>query len=63
MKWGRNTIDSIRKFTQFNLTIFFVAMVMVFIGRTLYGKSPLNAVQILWINLITDTLASFAIAT
>lgn len=36
---------------------------MAFIGSVFLTDSPLTAVQMLWINLIMDTLASLALAT
>ena len=38
-------------------------MGIVFIGSVLLKDSPLNAVQMLWINLIIDTLGALALAT
>lgn len=63
MKWGRNIFDSIRKFLQFQLTVNFVALVMAFVGGAVLRESPLNPIQMLWVNLIMDTLASLALAT
>jgi Ca2+ transporting ATPase len=63
MKWGRNIFDCIRKFLQFQLTVNFVALVMAFVGGAVLRESPLNAIQMLWVNLIMDTLASLALAT
>lgn len=63
MKWGRNIFDCIRKFLQFQLTVNFVALVMAFVGGAILRESPLNAIQMLWVNLIMDTLASLALAT
>jgi len=63
MKWGRNIFDSIRKFLQFQLTVNMVALVMAFTGAALTKESPLNPIQMLWVNLIMDTLASLALAT
>eukprot|EP01133_Synstelium_polycarpum_P016349 gene16349-19448_t len=62
--WGRNIYDSICKFLQFQLTINIVAVTVALVG-TIYGsgKSPLTGVQLLWINLIMDTLAALALAT
>uniref|UniRef100_A0A7S3PJZ2 Cation-transporting P-type ATPase C-terminal domain-containing protein n=1 Tax=Aplanochytrium stocchinoi TaxID=215587 RepID=A0A7S3PJZ2_9STRA len=61
--WGRNVYDSISKFIQFQLTVNVVAIVVAVIGATVYSASPLSAVQMLWINLIMDSLASLALAT
>ena len=63
MKWGRNIFDSIRKFLQFQLTVNMVALVMAFTGAAVLKESPLNPIQMLWVNLIMDTLASLALAT
>ena len=62
-KWGRNVYGSIRKFLQFQLTVNVVAIFMVLLGGALDGRSPLNPVQMLWVNLIMDTFASLALAT
>ncbi len=61
--WGRNVYDSIAKFLQFQLTVNVVAVVCAFVGACIVGESPLRAVQMLWVNLIMDTLASLALAT
>merc|ERR1719362_807384 len=61
--WGRNVYDSIAKFLQFQLTVNVVAVVVAFIGACAIQDSPLKAVQMLWVNLIMDTLASLALAT
>ncbi|XP_013174707.1 PREDICTED: plasma membrane calcium-transporting ATPase 3 isoform X4 [Papilio xuthus] len=61
--WGRNVYDSIAKFLQFQLTVNVVAVIVAFIGACAIQDSPLKAVQMLWVNLIMDTLASLALAT
>ncbi|XP_014296752.1 plasma membrane calcium-transporting ATPase 2 isoform X3 [Microplitis demolitor] len=61
--WGRNVYDSIAKFLQFQLTVNIVAVIVAFIGACAVQDSPLRAVQMLWVNLIMDTLASLALAT
>ncbi|XP_035791812.1 plasma membrane calcium-transporting ATPase 2-like isoform X3 [Anopheles albimanus] len=61
--WGRNVYDSIAKFLQFQLTVNVVAVIVAFIGACAVQDSPLKAVQMLWMNLIMDTLASLALAT
>merc|ERR1712098_791016 len=60
---GRNVYDSISKFLQFQLTVNVVAVVVAFTGACAIQDSPLKAVQMLWVNLIMDTLASLALAT
>lgn len=63
VKYGRNIFDCIRKFLQFQLTVNGVAIVMAFMGASILKTSPLSPVQMLWINLIMDTLAALALAT
>ncbi|KAK2944226.1 ion-transporting P-type ATPase [Blattamonas nauphoetae] len=60
--WGRNVYDSIRKFVQFQLTINVSAIVIAVIGAV-FAITPLTAVQMLWVNIIMDTLAALALAT
>merc|ERR1719508_693140 len=61
--WGRNVYDSISKFLQFQLTVNLVAIIIFFVGACVTSVSPLKAVQMLWVNLIMDTLAALALAT
>merc|ERR1719473_1884755 len=62
-KWGRNVYESICKFLQFQLTVNIAAIVCAVVGAFRYQESPIAAVQMLWINLIMDSLASLALAT
>ena len=62
-KYGRNIYDCIRKFVQFQLTTNVVAVFMTFLGGIILKDSPLNAIQMLWVNLIMDSFASLALAT
>ena len=63
--WGRCVYDAVRKFLQFQLTVNIVAVALAFISAVSdsQGQSVLSAVQLLWINLIMDTLAALALAT
>jgi len=61
--WGRNVYDSIRKFLQFQLTVNIVAVVVTLMNAAILQFAVLTAVQLLWVNLIMDTLASLALAT
>jgi magnesium-transporting ATPase (P-type) len=63
VKWGRNIFDSICKFLQFQLTVNVTAMGVAFLGAVAVGNTPLKAVQLLWVNMIMDSLASLALAT
>jgi len=63
LKYGRNVYDNVRKFLQFQLSVNVVAMFIVFFGSVILKDSPLTAVQMLWVNLIMDTLGALALAT
>ena len=45
------------------LTVNIVAVVTACVGALTVQESPLTAVQMLWVNLIMDSLASLALAT
>uniref|UniRef100_A0A915N7V3 P-type Cu(+) transporter n=1 Tax=Meloidogyne javanica TaxID=6303 RepID=A0A915N7V3_MELJA len=53
----------IAKFLQFQLTVNVVAVTIAFVGACSIKNLPFRAVQMLWVNLIMDTLASLALAT
>ncbi|MED6223009.1 Alpha carbonic anhydrase 4 [Stylosanthes scabra] len=62
-KWGRAVYINIQKFVQFQLTVNIVALVINFVSACITGSAPLTAVQLLWVNLIMDTLGALALAT
>ncbi|KAK0576239.1 hypothetical protein LWI29_014145 [Acer saccharum] len=62
-KWGRLVYINIQKFVQFQLTVNVVALVVNFSSACLTGTVPLTAVQLLWVNMIMDTLGALALAT
>ncbi|KAL7169084.1 hypothetical protein ACSBR2_034169 [Camellia fascicularis] len=49
--------------TIFQLTVNVVALVINFVSACISGSAPLTAVQLLWVNLIMDTLGALALAT
>ena len=61
--WGRCIFDNICKFLQFQLTVNVVAVIIAVIGALGFQSSPLTAVQLLWVNLIMDSLAALALGT
>jgi len=61
--WGRSVYDNIRKFLQFQVTVNIVALVIVFIGSAAGFPPPLNAIMMLWVNLVMDTFGALALAT
>jgi len=63
VKYGRSTFDNIRKFLQFQMTVNVVALFIVFSGSLIFNDAPLTSVQMLWVNLIMDTLAALSLAT
>ena len=63
ISWGRTVYDNIRKFLQFQLTINIVALTLVFIGAVGGFGQPINAVMMLWVNLVMDTMGALALGT
>jgi Ca2+-transporting ATPase len=76
--WSRNMYDSISKFLQFQLTVNVVVVIVALLGACAIGELPLKVlytnrrshppklvqvVQMLWVYLIIDTLASLALVT
>ncbi|KAL5656250.1 hypothetical protein ACJX0J_035569, partial [Zea mays] len=62
-KWGRSVYINIQKFVQFQLTVNVVALMVNFVSASFTGSAPLTIVQLLWVNLIMDTLGALALAT
>ena len=58
--YGRTIFNSIRKFIIFQLTINVGAVLISFICPLLGLENPLSITQILWVNLVMDTLAALA---
>ncbi|KAG5560038.1 hypothetical protein RHGRI_003352 [Rhododendron griersonianum] len=63
LMWGRCVYTNIQKFIQFQLTVNVAALVINFVAAVSAGEVPLSAVQLLWVNLIMDTLGALALAT
>ena len=61
VKQGRNIYDNIKKAIHFLIATNIGEIVTVFMGLVLGLKSPLLAIQLLWINLVTDSLPAIAI--
>ncbi len=61
--YGRTIYNNIRKFIVFQLTVNVAAVMTSFLMPLLGRDMPLNIVQILWINLIMDTLAAIALGS
>lgn len=61
--WGRNIYSNVRKFLQFQITCNLAVLVTIVVGTIWMTESPLSATQLIWINLIMDTLGAMALAT
>ena len=60
--YGRNIFKSIRKFITLQLTMNFCAVGVSMIGPFVGIDAPVTVVQMLWINIIMDTLGGLAFA-
>ena len=58
--YGRTIFKSIRKFIIFQLTVNFCAIAISIIGPFIGIQTPVTVIQMLWINMVMDTLAGFA---
>lgn len=61
--WGRSLYKNIQRFIVFQLTINFVALLIVLLGSLVGTELPLTVTQMLWVNLIMDTFAALALAS
>eukprot|EP00899_Mesostigma_viride_P003413 jgi/Mesvir1/13072/Mv06058-RA.1 len=63
VRWGRSVFENIRKFVQFQLTVNVVALALNFTTAIITGHAPLDVVQLLWVNLIMDSMGALALGT
>ena len=61
VKQGRNIYDNIKKAIHFLIATNIGEIVTIFMGLVLGFKSPLLAIQLLWVNLVTDSFPAIAI--
>ena len=61
--WGRNIYQNIQRFLLFQITVNLSCLVTVLVGYITLTESPLNAVQLIWINLIMDIFGALALAS
>ena len=61
VKQGRNIYDNIRKAIHFLIATNIGEIVTIFMGLILGLKAPLLAIQLLWINLVTDSLPAISL--
>ena len=58
--FGRTIFKSIRKFIIFQLTMNLIALFLSIVGPLLGISTPITIMQMLWLNMIMDTLAGLA---
>ncbi|KAM9955572.1 hypothetical protein ACTFIW_007502 [Dictyostelium discoideum] len=58
--YGRTIYKSIQKFIVFQSTINVASTLIVFLGPFMGFDFPLTLIQLLWVNLVMDTLAALA---
>jgi len=58
--YGRTIFKSIRKFIIFQLTVNICAVSLSIIGPFIGVETPVTVIQMLWINMVMDTLAALA---
>ena len=61
VKHGRNIFDNIRKAVHFLIATNVGEIVTIFLGLLMGLESPLLAIQLLWINLVTDSIPAIAL--
>ena len=61
VKQGRNIYDNIKKAVHFLIATNIGEIVTIFMGLVLGLKAPLLAIQLLWINLVTDSIPAIAL--
>lgn len=58
--FGRTIFKSIRKFIIFQLTVNLCAISLSIIGPFIGVNTPITVIQMLWVNMVMDTLAGLA---
>lgn len=61
--WGRSLYKNLQRFLFFQLVVNVAALLLSVVGPLIGTKMPLTVTQILWVNLIMDTLASLALSS
>ena len=63
IKYGRNIFDNLKKFLRFQMTINLTACFLTIICSCIGGQTPIKTIQMLWIDLIMDSLACLTLTT
>ena len=62
VKEGRTIYDNIRKFVNYLVTCNLAEVFVMFFG-SFFGQIPLTVIQILWVNIVTDTTVAMSLAS
>lgn len=63
IKWGRNVLNSVRKFLQFQLSVNFTTVFSTIISSAITGVSLMDSAELLWVNLIMDSFGALSLAS
>jgi len=63
VRWGRSVFRNIQAFVTFQVTVNIVALTLNMFTSLIGGDIPLTAVQLLWVNMVMDTMGALALAT
>ena len=63
IKYGRNIFENLRKFLQFQMTINVTACFLTIVCSCIGSQTPIKTIQMLWIDLIMDSLACLSLTT
>ena len=63
IKYGRNIFENLRKFLQFQMTINITACFLTIVCSCIGSQTPIKTIQMLWIDLIMDSLACLSLTT
>ena len=63
IRYGRNIFDNLRKFLRFQISINLTACFLTIICSCIGAQTPIKTIQMLWIDLIMDSLACLTLAT
>lgn len=61
--WGRGITQNVRQFLQFQITVNFACMGIILVSSAVFGQSPFTVFQLLYINMLMDTLGAIALAS
>ena len=63
VRWGRNIQMNVQRFLQFQITCNIACLITVIVSYCTITDSALNAVMLIWVNLIMDILGALALSS